>query len=136
MAESFRSKLLGPLHFGKKALKEYRTNKQEYQRLRELMLKIGEENPNSDKILELYHIYLDAKSGKETNYRLMMQNVERLKEIIAKIESEDIKDEDFRKRQVEAKELKEYTESKKLIKEAEEIVEIDDKDIIDIIEKI
>ena len=65
----------------------------------------------------------ETEGAKRQTYKTLIKFVEPLKEIIAKIESEDINDEDFLKQQAEVKDLKEYIEAKEHIKETEEIVE-------------
>ena len=67
----------------------------------------------------------ETEGAKNQSYKTLIKFIEPLKEVIAKIESNDSNDEDFLKQQSEIKDMKEFIEAKEHIKETEEIMEVE-----------
>ena len=113
-------KALGPV---KRTLKEYKYYIQDLENQKAKLKKMEEEKQEESDINRQKYSVEETEGAKKQTYKTLIKFIEPLKEIIAKIESDDSNDEDFLKQQAEVKDLKEFIEAKEHIKETEEIVE-------------
>ena len=113
-------KALGPV---KRTLKEYKYYIQDLENQKAKLKKMEEEKQEESDINRQKYSVEETEGAKKQTYKTLIKFIEPLKEIVAKIESDDSNDEDFLKQQAEVKDLKEFIEAKEHIKETEEIVE-------------
>ena len=113
-------KALGPV---KRTLKEYKYYIQDLENQKAKLKKMEEEKQEESDINRQKYSVEETEGAKKQTYKTLIKFIEPLKEIIAKIESDDSNDEDFLKQQAEVKDLKEFIEAKEHIKETGEIVE-------------
>ena len=123
MSYNLKKDLLKALAPVKRTLKEYKYYIQDLENQKAKLKKMEEEKQEESDINRQKYSVEETEGAKKQTYKTLIKFIEPLKEIVAKIESDDSNDEDFLKQQAEVKDLKEFIEAKEHIKETEEIVE-------------
>ena len=126
MSLNLKKELLKAFGAVKRTLKEFKSyvteTEQEKQKLQK---KMEEEKQEESDIKRQRYSVEETEGAKNQSYKTLIKFIEPLKEVIAKIESNDSNDEDFLKQQSEIKDMKEFIEAKEHIKETEEIMEVE-----------
>ncbi len=111
-------KACGPV---KRTLKEYKYYVKDCEKENAKLKKMEEEKKEEGDINRQKGSVEETEGARVQTYKTLVRFIPPLKEVLDKIEVET-SDEDFKKQQNEAKEMKEYGLAKEHIKESEEII--------------
>ena len=125
MSLNLKKELLKAFGAVKRTLKEFKSYVTETEQEKKKLQKMEEEKQEESDIKRQRYSVEETEGAKNQSYKTLIKFIEPLKEVIAKIESNDSNDEDFLKQQSEIKDMKEFIEAKEHIKETEEIMEVE-----------
>ena len=125
MSYNLKKELLKAFGAVKRTLKEYKYYVKDLENQKAKLKKMEDEKQEESDINRQKYSVEETEGAKKQTYKTLIKFIEPLKEIIAKIESDDTNDEEFLKQQAEVKDLTEYIDAKEHIKETNEIIEIE-----------
>ena len=122
---SLKKELLKAFGAVRRTLKEFKSYVLETEQEKQKLQKMEEEKQEESDIKRQRYSVEETEGAKIQSYKTLIKFIEPLKEVIAKIESNDSNDEEFLKQQAEIKDMTEYIQAKEHIKETEEIMQIE-----------
>ena len=115
-------KAFGPV---KRTLKEFKSYVIETEQEKQKLQKMEEDKVEENDIKRQRYSVEETEGAKNQSYKTLIKFIEPLKEVVAKIESNDSNDEDFLKQKEEFKDMAEFIQAKEHIKETEEILQLE-----------
>ena len=115
-------KAFGPV---KRTLKEFKSYVIETEQEKQKLQKMEEDKVEENDIKRQRYSVEETEGAKNQSYKTLIKFIEPLKEVVAKIESNDSNDEDFLKQKEEVKDMAEFIQAKEHIKETEEILQLE-----------